>query len=223
MHGAGYRFIADCVIELNGLNPQVAARLVEQIERARTVALFATGALLAGVIGSPISGAILKHLHNVSGLQGWQWLFLVEGIPAVLMGLVVLVALPDGPRTARWLSDEEKALVGPHAEFAEDGKPVKGPVLRLVYAQEAKGSRGWPRCAAICKAPDGKEIEFSEGFADLHTTVYQETLEGRGFGIEDALATRVHQKWIDEALRGTFRRGSIPRLKQIAAKAKAGQ
>ena len=53
--------------------------------RARTVALFMTAAPLAGVIGGPVSGALLT-LHNRAGLAGWQWLFLVEGLPAIFMG-----------------------------------------------------------------------------------------------------------------------------------------
>ena len=76
-------------------------------ERARTIALFTLGGVLAGVIGSPISGAILG-LHGVGGLAGWQWLFILEAIPAILMGLVVLVLLPNRPRDARWLTEPEK-------------------------------------------------------------------------------------------------------------------
>ena len=79
-------------------------------ERARTIALFATGGVVAGVIGSPISGAILG-LDGVGGLAGWQWLFLLEAIPAVLMGLVVLFVLPDRPQRARWLSEPEREWV----------------------------------------------------------------------------------------------------------------
>ncbi len=79
-------------------------------ERARIVALFASGAVLAGVLGSPLSGTILE-LHGKGGLEGWQWLFLLEGIPAVLMGLVVLIALPNNPWKARWLSAEEKIRI----------------------------------------------------------------------------------------------------------------
>jgi MFS transporter, ACS family, tartrate transporter len=79
-------------------------------ERARTVALFASGALLAGILGSPLSGAILG-LHGKGGLEGWQWLFLLEGIPAVLMGLVVLFALPDRPGKVPWLSADEKTWI----------------------------------------------------------------------------------------------------------------
>src|SRR5437867_2508236 len=72
-------------------------------ERARTIALFATGGVMAGVIGSPISGAILG-LDGTGGLAGWQWLFLLEAVPAVILGLVVLVVLPNCPQDARWLS-----------------------------------------------------------------------------------------------------------------------
>ncbi len=77
-------------------------------ERARTIAMFATGGVLAGVIGSPISGALLG-LNGLGGLAGWQWLFFLEAVPAVVLGIIVLVILPDRPAQARWLSDREKA------------------------------------------------------------------------------------------------------------------
>lgn len=77
-------------------------------ERARTIALFALGGVAAGVVGSPISGAILG-MNGVAGLAGWQWLFLIEAIPAVLLGFVVLWILPNGPQQSKWLTDREKA------------------------------------------------------------------------------------------------------------------
>ena len=76
-------------------------------DRARTVALFSTAATLSGFVNSPISGKLLQ-LDGLKGLAGWQWLFLIEGIPAVLVGILVLYMLPDGPRKARWLSEQEK-------------------------------------------------------------------------------------------------------------------
>lgn len=79
-------------------------------ERAKIVALFAVGGVTAGVIGSPISGALLE-LNGLLGLGGWQWLFLLEAVPAVLVGLVVLMLLPNGPQQARWLSEREKAWI----------------------------------------------------------------------------------------------------------------
>lgn len=74
--------------------------------RARAVALFVMGAPLSGVIGGPISGALLG-LHG-AGLAGWQWLFLLEGAPAVILGTVVLYGLADRPAEAPWLTTEEK-------------------------------------------------------------------------------------------------------------------
>src|SRR5258708_26677716 len=75
--------------------------------RARTVARFMTAAPLSGVVGGPLSGALLG-LHLTSGLAGWQWMFLLEGIPAVLLGGVVLVYLVDRPEDALWLPHEER-------------------------------------------------------------------------------------------------------------------
>ena len=78
-------------------------------ERARTIAWFMTAVLTAGVIGSPISGALLS-LHGL-GLAGWQWLFLLEGLPAIALGFVVLRMLPERPADARWLSAAEKSAL----------------------------------------------------------------------------------------------------------------
>ena len=75
--------------------------------RARTVARFMTAAPLSGVVGGPISGALLG-LHLKAGLAGWQWMFLMEGIPAVLLGFVALVYLVDCPEEAAWLSNTER-------------------------------------------------------------------------------------------------------------------
>jgi MFS transporter, ACS family, tartrate transporter len=76
-------------------------------ERARTIALFATGGVVAGIIGSPVSGAILG-LDGKAGLAGWQWLFLLEALPAVIMGIVLLFILPNGPQHVTWLSGPQK-------------------------------------------------------------------------------------------------------------------
>jgi MFS transporter, ACS family, tartrate transporter len=78
-------------------------------ERARTIAAFMTAVLVAGVVGSPISGALLS-LHAF-GLAGWQWLFLLEGLPAIVLGLVVLRVLADRPADARWLDEVERSTL----------------------------------------------------------------------------------------------------------------
>ena len=77
-------------------------------ERARAIAQFMTATALAGVIGGPLSGALLA-LDGRAGLEGWQWLFLVEGLPAVLLGIAVLRYLTDRPEDAAWLPPDERA------------------------------------------------------------------------------------------------------------------
>ena len=79
-----------------------------QATRARFIALFLAAVPAASVIGAPVSGLILDF---ATGLKGWQWLFVLEGIPSVLLGFGVLWLLPDGPATAPWLTQDEKQLI----------------------------------------------------------------------------------------------------------------
>jgi MFS family permease len=79
--------------------------------RAQMIAWFMTAIAVSNVIGSPISGAILQFLDGAQGLRGWQWLFLVEGIPSILLGIFILAVLPDRPESARWLSQKERDLI----------------------------------------------------------------------------------------------------------------
>ena len=75
--------------------------------RARTVARFMTAAPLSGVVGGPLSGALLGF-HHKAGLAGWQWMFLLEGIPAIVLGAVVWAYLVDRPALAHWLTEEQR-------------------------------------------------------------------------------------------------------------------
>jgi len=111
-------------------------------QRARTVALFATGTVVAGIVGSPLSGAILE-LHGFKGLEGWQWLFLLEGIPAVVMGLVVILVLPDRPQKARWLSSTEKAWI--QSRLDEERLQSKG-TAHFRLSEAFKSGRIWLLC-----------------------------------------------------------------------------
>lgn len=79
-----------------------------QKQRARAVSWFMTAIPLATVIGGPLAGLLLG-LDGYRGLAGWQWLFLVEGLPAMLLGVAVFLFLDDRPEDARWLGAEEKA------------------------------------------------------------------------------------------------------------------
>jgi MFS family permease len=79
-------------------------------DRARAMGIFLLGIVVASVIGGPLSGATLE-LDGVLGLEGWQWLFLVQGLPAIAVGFWVLRSLPGSPAEATWLApDEREAL-----------------------------------------------------------------------------------------------------------------
>jgi ACS family tartrate transporter-like MFS transporter len=76
-------------------------------QRARAIAGFMTAVPVTGLIGAPLSGAMLE-LNGAFGLRGWQWLFLLEGLPAILLGVIVILYLTDRPETARWLTPTER-------------------------------------------------------------------------------------------------------------------
>ncbi|WP_328726958.1 MFS transporter [Streptomyces sp. NBC_00259] len=78
---------------------------------ARVIAMFMSAIPVAGIFGNPLSGWIMDRFQGVNGWQGWQWMFLLEAIPALLVGVATLFYLDDGVRSAKWLSDDEKAVV----------------------------------------------------------------------------------------------------------------
>jgi len=107
-------------------------------QRARAVALFMTAAAVAGIVAGPVSGALLM-MHDTLGIAGWQWLFLLEGAPAIALGIAVAFRLPDGPEDARWLSDEERnALLEMNAR---ERSAAAGRAYRL--ADSLKDARVW--------------------------------------------------------------------------------
>lgn len=77
-------------------------------ERAKVVALFMMALPLSSLLGSPVSGLILDHIHW-AGLSSWRWLFYLEGLPTLILGIVTIYLLPNRPSDAKWLSDKEKA------------------------------------------------------------------------------------------------------------------
>jgi len=138
-------------------------------ERARMIALFATGAIAAGVVGSPISGALLE-MDGAAGLAGWQWLFLLEALPAVLLGFVVWFILPNGPQDARWLSSREKKWIADRLARAASDPVISqrhslrdcftSPVvwlLCLIYFLRSVGTYGYEMwLPSIVKGVTGK-------------------------------------------------------------------
>ena len=113
--------------------------------RAKMVALFMTAIPISGMIASPLSGWILKQMSGKGQLDAWQWLFLVEGIPSVIMGLVTLYYLTDGPGKAGWLSQDEKDLLEKRLQEEEGVKKSEGE-HRHRLADAFKSGRVWLLC-----------------------------------------------------------------------------
>src|SRR5688572_24404306 len=112
-------------------------------ERARTGALFMMAAPVAIIVGAPVSEALLK-LDGMLGLHGWQWLFLIEGLPAVVLGILALFVLTDRPEQATWLRPADRAwlsatMADEHARRSSSGHASLLPAL-------ASG-RVWVLCA----------------------------------------------------------------------------
>lgn len=94
--------------------------------RAHVFALFVIAIPLASAVGSPLSGLILQLARHGGPLKGWQWLFLLEALPALLLGLIVLARLPAGPLEASWLTGKERKLVLRRLAEDEAGKTAHG-------------------------------------------------------------------------------------------------
>jgi ACS family tartrate transporter-like MFS transporter len=100
-------------------------------ERARAVAWFMVASPLSGVVNGPISGAILEYTNHAWGLAGWQWLFLIEGFPAVLLGFVTWSFLTDRPEQAGWLEPQERAWLSVRMAREEQSREARHGVSRL--------------------------------------------------------------------------------------------
>ena len=79
--------------------------------RARFNALFTASIPLAGMLGGPLSGWLMHTFEGVAGMKGWQWMFIVEGLPACALGLVAYFYLQDGPASAKWLTAAQKNII----------------------------------------------------------------------------------------------------------------
>jgi sugar phosphate permease len=86
--------------------------------RGKVTSLFAMGVPISGMIAGPVSGWIMTHLASVGGLAGWQWLFVLEGLPAIVLGFVAYLYLSDRPANAPFLTEAEKARIA--ADLARD-------------------------------------------------------------------------------------------------------
>ncbi len=93
--------------------------------RARFNALFTASIPLAGIIGGPLSGTIMHAFEGVAGMRGWQWMFIVEGLPACALGVFAYFYLQDGPASSSWLTPRQKQIIS--EDLAQHGvKKDKG-------------------------------------------------------------------------------------------------
>jgi MFS family permease len=98
--------------------------------RTRIIAWFMVAIPTSAVIGGPVSGLLLR-MDGVAGLAGWQWLFLVEGLPVVLVGLSLLWLLSDSPENTAWLTDDEKRIVRDRLQKEQRPKEVRRLALAV--------------------------------------------------------------------------------------------
>ena len=110
--------------------------------RGKIVAVFMSAIPVAGIFGNPLSGWIMDSFHGVNGLHGWQWMFIIEAVPALLVGLAVIFVLDNSIAKAKWLTDDEKRLLA--SEVATDAHHTRqGPhSVSAVF----KDSRVWWMC-----------------------------------------------------------------------------
>lgn len=94
--------------------------------RAKIVAVFMSAIPVAGIFGNPLSGWIMESFHQVSSLSGWQWMFVIEAVPALVIGLAVLAYLDNNVAEAKWLNPEQKRLIQ-HEIDLDQAHGSKGP------------------------------------------------------------------------------------------------
>ena len=109
--------------------------------RAKIVALFMSAIPLSGIFGNPLSGWIMDTFGGPGGWAGWQWMFVIEAVPAVLIGVAVLFYLDNGVNKAKWLDDDEKAIV--NRAIAED---VRHKDVDASVSSVFKSGRVWQMC-----------------------------------------------------------------------------
>jgi MFS family permease len=104
------------------------------------MAIFLFGPPVAGILGGPLSTWLMTAFNGTHGLAGWQWMFLIEGLPCVLLGLIVFFTLPNKPAESKWLTAEEKALLDAdilqpttHASFVHVLKDLRVYAMGITY------------------------------------------------------------------------------------------
>ncbi|MBB5609118.1 MULTISPECIES: MFS transporter [unclassified Janthinobacterium] len=110
--------------------------------RGRIMGLFMSAIPISGLLGSPLSGWMMEFFSDHHGLAGWQWMFLLQGIPTVVLGLLVYVLLNDGIQQATWLNGEEKRLL--LADLADDERQRRAGANTVdSFASVLKNGQVW--------------------------------------------------------------------------------
>jgi sugar phosphate permease len=117
--------------------------------RGRIVALFMTAVAICSFAGSIVSGAIMQAFDGISGLAGWQWLFLIEALPAIVIGVYFLLRLTDNIQVATWLKPDEKALLT--AQLAADDAHTPAGTLKTAF----QDWRVWVACLIYFSCTSG--------------------------------------------------------------------
>jgi MFS family permease len=102
--------------------------------RAKMLALSLAAIPVAGIIGAPLSGYLLDTMHDVNGLKGWQWMFLIEGIPSVIVGVTAYFFLENSPQNAKWLSSRDKHIIAKTLAFDVTKSDVSKSRARMRHA-----------------------------------------------------------------------------------------
>ena len=147
--------------------------------RAAVLSIFFAGVAVAGVLGGLVSGWIMRDMGGVWGMFCWQWMFIIEGAPAIVLGLIAAFYLVDGPQHASWLNADEKAQL--IAQRDEDRRPIS----------DAHSSRALMQALRNPRVYLFAFIYFSLTCASL-TLSFWMPLMIRDFGIHDVLAISLY-------------------------------
>ncbi len=109
--------------------------------RAKIIAIFMSAIPVSGIFGNPLSGWIMDSFHQTGGLSGWQWMFLIEAVPALIMGVAVFLHLDNSIEEAKWLDADEKAVLARNIEA--DSRTKQSP---QTTAATFKDGRVWLMC-----------------------------------------------------------------------------
>jgi len=111
--------------------------------RGKMVALLMAGNPVSGIVGGPVSGFILHSVAHAGGFAGWQWLFIIEAVPAVVLGVVIFFYLDDRVAKAKWLTAAERGLIA--AEIEAEAKGKTHHTVLSVFAS----ARVWLMCLIL--------------------------------------------------------------------------